>query len=83
VVERYNKIGMAIDVSHCGDQTALDVIETSTKPVFITHAGAKTLWNIKRLKPDDVLQACANKGGVIGIEAAPHTTITKITLSIT
>ena len=28
------------------------------------------------MKPDDVLKACAEKGGVIGIEAAPHTTLT-------
>jgi membrane dipeptidase len=77
VIKRCNKIGMAIDVSHSGDKTALDVIEVSTKPIFITHVGAKALWNIKRFKPDDVLRACAEKGGVIGIEAAPHTTITK------
>jgi len=77
VIKRYNKVGMAIDVSHSGDKTAADVIEVSTKPVFITHVGAKTLWNIKRFKPDDALRACAEKGGVIGIEAAPHTTITK------
>ncbi|HZK84305.1 MAG TPA: membrane dipeptidase [Desulfosporosinus sp.] len=76
-VERMNKIGMAIDVSHTGDQTARDVIETSNKPIFISHIGARNLWNIQRLKPDDVLKACADKGGVIGIEAAPHTTITK------
>lgn len=77
VVKRYNKIGMAIDVSHAGDQTARDVIEASAKPVFITHIGARSLSNTKRMKPDDVLQVCANKGGVIGIEAAPHTTITE------
>lgn len=76
-VERMNKIGMAIDVSHSGDQTALDVIEVSKKPIFITHTGARSLWNMKRLMPDEVLLACAAKGGVIGIEAAPHTTITK------
>jgi len=76
-VERMNKIGMAIDVSHCGDITSLDAIEASKPPVFITHAGARALNDIKRLKPDDVLCACAEKGGVIGIEAAPHTTITK------
>ena len=76
-VERMNKIGMAIDVSHSGDQTALDVIEVSEKPTFITHTGARSLWNMKRLMPDEVLLACAAKGGVIGIEAAPHTTITK------
>lgn len=76
-VERMNKIGMAIDVSHSGDKTAMDTINVSSKPVFITHIGARALWNMKRLKPDDVLKACADKGGVIGIEAAPHTTITK------
>ena len=76
-VERMNKIGMAIDVSHSGDQTALDVIEVSEKPTFITHTGARSLWNMKRLMPDEALLACAAKGGVIGIEAAPHTTITK------
>lgn len=76
-VRRMNKIGMAIDVSHAGDQTALDTIEASEAPVFITHAGARALWPSRRLKPDTVIRACAEKGGVIGIEAAPHTTLTK------
>lgn len=75
-VRRMNKIGMAIDISHSGDQTSLDTIEVSEKPIFITHAGARALWNSRRLKPDEVIQACAAKGGVIGIEAAPHTTLT-------
>ena len=76
-VRRMNKLGMAVDVSHSGDRTALDTIEVSEKPVFITHAGARALWNSNRLKPDEVIRACAEKGGVIGIEAAPHTTITE------
>ncbi len=76
-VERMNKLGIAIDVSHSGDRTALDTIEASSKPIFITHAGARALWDSRRLKPDEVIQACAAKGGVIGIEAAPHTTITR------
>ncbi|HEX6989431.1 MAG TPA: membrane dipeptidase [Bacillota bacterium] len=76
-VERMNKLGIAIDVSHAGDQTALDTIKTSSKPIFITHAGARALWPSPRLKPDEVLKACAERGGVIGIEAAPHTTITR------
>ncbi|HEX6989435.1 MAG TPA: membrane dipeptidase, partial [Bacillota bacterium] len=76
-VERMNKLGIAIDVSHAGDQTALDTIEASSKPIFITHAGARALWPSPRLKPDEVLKACAERGGVIGIEAAPHTTITR------
>ncbi len=74
-VERMNAIGMVIDVSHSGDQTCLDVFEHSTKPVFITHAGARAIWPTARMMPDEVLRACADNGGVIGIEAAPHTSI--------
>ena len=77
VVKRMNKLGMTIDVAHCGDQTSLDTIKASAKPIFITHAGARALWNTPRMKPDAVIKACAERGGVIGIEAAPHTTLTE------
>lgn len=74
-VERMNKLGMAIDVSHSGDQTCLDTFEQSTKPVLITHAGARAIWPTARMKPDEVIRGCAETGGVIGIEAAPHTSL--------
>lgn len=74
-VERMNKLGIAIDVSHSGDRTAMDVIEKSTKPIFITHCGSREVWPINRMKPDAVIKACADRGGVLGLEAAPHTTI--------
>ena len=77
VVARMNKLGMSIDVSHCGDRTTVDVIEASEKPIFMTHVGARSLWNTKRMKTDDAIRACAEKGGVIGVEAAPHTTLTE------
>ena len=77
VVRRMNQLGMTIDTAHCGDKTAADAIELSEKPTLISHVGARALWNTNRMKPDSVLKACAEKGGVIGIEAAPHTTLTR------
>lgn len=74
-VERMNKVGMLIDCSHCGDRTTLDVIEASEQPIVLSHIGARALWASNRLAPDEVLEACAAKGGVIGVEAAPHTTL--------
>jgi membrane dipeptidase len=74
VVRRMNQLGMTIDTAHCGDKTALDAIELSEKPTVISHVGARALWDTNRMMPDDVLKACAAKGGVIGVEAAPHTT---------
>jgi membrane dipeptidase len=76
VVARMNKLGMTVDVAHCGDRTALDAVKASQSPIFITHAGARALWNTPRMFPDEVIRACAERGGVIGIEAAPHTTLT-------
>ena len=77
VVRRMNKLGMTIDTAHCGDRTAADVIELCEKPTLISHVGARALWNTKRMMPDSVLKACAAAGGVIGVEAAPHTTLTR------
>ncbi|MCM3729345.1 dipeptidase [Neobacillus cucumis] len=75
VVERMNLVGMVIDISHCGDLTSLEVIEASEDPVFITHAGARAVWNSPRMKSDEVIKACAEKGGIIGVCAAPNTTL--------
>ena len=74
-VTRMNQLGLAIDVSHSSDRTALDVCRQSDRPVFITHAGARAVWGTARMKPDDVLRAVAGTGGVIGMSAAPHTTL--------
>lgn len=76
-VERMNKLGIAIDVSHSGDRTCMDTFEASSKPVLITHAGARGVWPTPRMKPDEVLRACAETGGVLGFEAAPHTTLSE------
>ena len=74
-VTRMNQLGLAIDLSHSSDRTSLDTCEQSAKPVLITHAGARAVWETARMKPDEVLRAVAETGGVIGMSAAPHTTL--------
>lgn len=76
-VRRMNQLGLAIDVSHSSDRTALDTCSVSDRPVLITHAGARAVWDTARMKPDEVLRAVAQTGGVIGMSAAPHTTLSK------
>ncbi len=44
VVERMNRLGMAVDISHCGDRTTLDAIEASSKPVLITHSNCRAWY---------------------------------------
>ena len=71
-VERMNKLGVLIDPSHASDRTTLDVCEVSDDPVVLSHNGARALLDVGRLDPDEVLEAVADTGGVIGIQSAPH-----------
>lgn len=67
IIERMNKVGMAVDVSHCGDLTSADACTVSKAPVLITHSNCRALCPHPRCKPDDVLKKIAATGGVIGI----------------
>jgi membrane dipeptidase len=68
IVERMNKVGMAVDTAHCGDRTTLDAFEASKVPVLITHANCRALNpNQPRCKTDDAIRKMAEKGGVMGI----------------
>jgi membrane dipeptidase len=68
IVERMNNVGMAVDVSHCGDRTTLDAFDVSKKPVLITHSNCRALNpNHPRCKTDEAIKAMAAKGGVMGI----------------
>jgi membrane dipeptidase len=68
VVERMNKVGMVVDVSHCGDRTTLDAFEVSKKPVLITHSNCRALVpNHPRCKTDEAIKKMAATGGVMGI----------------
>lgn len=73
-VRHLERLGIVVDLAHAGDRTSLDAVAVATKPLMISHAGARALWPSPRMKPDDVLRAVAGTGGVIGIEAAPGST---------
>jgi membrane dipeptidase len=67
-VQRMNKVGMVVDVSHCGDRTTLDAFDVSAKPVLITHSNCRALAKgHPRCKSDEAIQAMAKRGGVMGI----------------
>ncbi|MEP6691601.1 MAG: membrane dipeptidase [Gemmatimonadaceae bacterium] len=70
IVERMNKVGMVVDVSHCGDRTTLDAFEISKRPVLITHSNCRTLaGGHPRDKSDEAILAVGKSGGVMGITA--------------
>lgn len=74
-VRLMNELGMVVDVAHVGDRTAIDACGVSDRPVVVSHAGARAIWPTPRMKPDEVIRAVADTGGVIAVEAAPNSTL--------
>ena len=69
IMKRMEETGMAVDISHCADQTTLDALEAAKKPVLFTHATCRALIpNLTRAKTDDAIQRMAKTGGVMGID---------------
>lgn len=67
VIEEMHRVGMLVDLSHVGDRTCREAIDASPGPVAITHANPRSYKDVPRNKPDDVLRAVAERGGVIGV----------------
>lgn len=65
VVRRMNELGMLVDISHTGEQTFWDAINTSTKPVIASHSSVYALSPVPRNLKDDQIKAIGKNGGVI------------------
>ena len=65
VIRRMNELGMMVDLSHVGRQTFFDAMETTTKPVIVSHSNAYALMAHPRNLQDDQIKAVAENGGVI------------------
>ena len=72
IVEEMNRVGMLVDLSHVGNRTSLDAIHHSIKPVSITHANPLWFSDTPRNKPDEVMQAVVDRGGVVGACLYPN-----------
>jgi membrane dipeptidase len=68
VIHEMNRLGMVINVSHSSDETISQAIDISDAPVVATHHGLRSVNNIPRLMPDDLLKKLAAKGGVFGFQ---------------
>jgi membrane dipeptidase len=67
VVNKMNAMGMMVDVSHVGEQTFWDVINTTTKPIIASHSSVYNLCHHQRNLKDEQIKAIAKNGGVIQI----------------
>lgn len=71
-LEDCEELGMILDLSHSGHQTARDALtyiheRGSRIGVFVSHAGCYSVYPHYRNLPDDVVDKIADRGGIIGI----------------
>ena len=69
LIEKAEKLGMFIDVSHLNDEGFWDVIDTVSRPIIASHSNCRSLAPSMRNLTDDQIQAVAGKGGVIGMNS--------------
>ena len=67
IIHRMNNLGMMVDVSHVGEQTFWDVIETTSKPIMASHSSVYNICPHHRNLKDDQIKAIAKNKGVIQI----------------
>jgi membrane dipeptidase len=65
VVQKMNDLGMLVDLSHVGEQTFWDAINTTTKPVLVSHSCVYNICPHRRNLKDEQIKAIGKNGGVI------------------
>lgn len=67
LVGEMNEAGVLVDLSHVGEQTSKDAVETSKRPVAYTHVAPAGMKDHPRNKSDDMLQRVSGSGGFVGV----------------
>ena len=68
-IARMNRLGVMVDVSHGGKQTALDAMRLSAAPIIASHSGIASINVHPRNMDDETLLALKANGGVVQIVA--------------
>jgi membrane dipeptidase len=71
VVERMNRLGMMVDISHVSDKTFYDTLAVTKAPVIASHSSCRALCDVPRNMTDDMIRALAKNGGVMDINFYP------------
>ena len=67
IVTEMNRVGMIVDCSHAAYQTTLDIMAESVVPVVFSHSNPAVICDHQRNISDQQIKACAQTGGVVGI----------------
>ena len=72
IISEMNRVGMVVDMSHSAEQSTLQAIEISQRPIAITHANPSFFHSALRNKSNTVMKALGESGGMMGFSLYPH-----------
>ncbi len=72
LIKEMNRVGMLVDCSHTGYRTSMDAMEASTQPCIFSHSNPRALHEHPRNITNEQIKACAQTGGVIGVNGVGH-----------
>jgi membrane dipeptidase len=66
------ELSIVVDVSHLSDLAFVDVCRAATRPFIASHSNCRSLCPHPRNLTDPMIRELADRGGVMGINLAPH-----------
>jgi membrane dipeptidase len=66
-IDEMERVGMVLCLSHTGSRTALEALEYARNPVIFSHSNPHGDTPHPRNISDDLMRACARRGGVVGL----------------
>jgi membrane dipeptidase len=67
VIDEMERVGMVLCLSHGGARTVTEALEYSRNPAIFSHSNPSADTAHPRNISDELIRACAGKGGVIGL----------------
>jgi membrane dipeptidase len=67
IIDEMDAAGMVLCLSHTGARTAREALEHTRNPAILSHSNPLGLIPHPRNVSDELIKACAAKGGVIGL----------------
>lgn len=67
VLRRAGELGLIIDIAHASPAMVAEVLALSSSPTILSHGGLKGACRTPRNLPDELMQAFAARGGLLGI----------------
>lgn len=70
LIAEMERVGMIVDLSHCGRRSTLDALAIAARPMIFSHSNAEAVAAHPRNLTGEQIRACAATGGLVGLSGS-------------